>query len=187
MPRYNDDTGSDLPDIKRFITTHDEDGKATFYAPTTELEQVNLKFSDVAAMHVHYSTTEFPVRFGGDQDLNAYLNPCGPETLANKNGTVARMVDIKPGSQSPMHRTESLDYGLVLEGEIDLVLEDFETGPVRHMRRGDVSVQRGTMHAWRNTSPDKWCRMFYVLVDAELPRFGDKELKEDLGGIELPK
>ena len=46
-----------------------------------------------------------------------------------------------------MHRTVSLDYGVVLEGEVELVLDSGET---RLMKRGDVSVQRGTNHAWRN-------------------------------------
>lgn len=53
---------------------------------------------------------------------------------------------MSPGLLSPMHRTVSLDYGVVLEGEVELVLDSGET---RVLKRGDVAIQRGTCHAWR--------------------------------------
>jgi quercetin dioxygenase-like cupin family protein len=71
---------------------------------------------------------------------------------------------MPPGALSPMHRTISLDYGVVLEGEIDLILD---SGESRHMKRGDISIQRGTNHAWRNRSSTSWARMLYVLQPAE--------------------
>ena len=64
------------------------------------------------------------------------------------------------GSHAMMHRTETVDYGIVLEGEIVLVLEETET----LLRAGDVVVQFGTNHAWSNRS-GKRCRMAFVLVD----------------------
>ena len=59
-----------------------------------------------------------------------------------------------------MHRTETLDYGIVLEGEIYLVLDDSET----LLKPGDVVIQRGTNHAWSNRS-DRVCRMAFILLD----------------------
>jgi uncharacterized cupin superfamily protein len=59
-----------------------------------------------------------------------------------------------------MHRTESIDYGIVIEGEMTLVLDEAEVP----LRRGSVVVQRGTNHAWANRS-GKPCRMLFVLVD----------------------
>ncbi|MFM9968605.1 MAG: cupin domain-containing protein [Burkholderiales bacterium] len=77
------------------------------------------------------------------------------------------------GGKHPfMHRTESVDYAVVLEGEITLVLDDSEVA----LSTGDVVVQRGTNHAWSNRS-DKPCRMLYVLIDG---RF-DPQLKTLLG------
>jgi quercetin dioxygenase-like cupin family protein len=172
--------------VKRFITSHNENGKAIFAA--AETEEVNLKFAkpaEIAAMHVHYATQGFPVQLNGDQDLKAFFESADLP-ISTKNGSVIRMVDIRPGEQSPMHRTQSLDYGVVLAGEVELVLEDWD-GPVRHMHVGDVSVQRGTMHAWRNASKDKWARMLYVLVPSEPLEFGGKKLDENYGGIVLPK
>lgn len=84
---------------------------------------------------------------------------------------------MAPGVISPMHRTVSLDYGIVLEGVVELVLDSGET---KVMRRGDSCIQRATNHAWRNITPDEgWARMVYVLVGAE--QQGD--LKEDLGDM----
>ena len=79
---------------------------------------------------------------------------------------------FKPGGPHPlMHRTESVDYGIVLEGEITLVLDDSEVT----VRAGDVVVQRGTNHAWSNRS-GKPCRVAFILIDGrfdEALRFSD--------------
>jgi len=77
-----------------------------------------------------------------------------------------------------MHRTVSLDYGVVIIGEVELVLDSGET---RLMKAGDVCIQRATMHAWRNTSKTEWARMLYVLQPCLPVRVGDKEMEEDYG------
>ncbi len=76
-----------------------------------------------------------------------------------------------------MHRTQSLDYGIVLEGEVEMWLDD---GTKQVMRRGDVAVQRGTSHGWRNTSATEWGRMFFVLQECERVEVGGKSLGEDV-------
>ena len=63
-----------------------------------------------------------------------------------------------------MHRTKSIDYAIVLEGEIDMLLDDSEV----HMKAGDIMVQQGTNHAWVNNS-DRNCRICFVLIDAHTP------------------
>ncbi|MFN3400357.1 MAG: cupin domain-containing protein, partial [Ferrovibrio sp.] len=69
----------------------------------------------------------------------------------------------KPGSPHPlMHRTESVDYGIVVHGEIVLVLDD---GSRTHLKAGDVVVQRGTDHAWENPSETNPARMAFILLD----------------------
>lgn len=93
------------------------------------------------------------------------------------------MVDFAPGLLSPMHRSISLDYGVVLEGEFELILDSGET---RVMRQGDVSINRGGAHTWRNTTGNGTLpgRMLYVLVDSK-PIVTDKgeELGEYLGEL----
>lgn len=86
-------------------------------------------------------------------------------------GTKIRVNEFFPGyindlgNQSPIHRTQSVDYGIVLEGEIYLVLDKSEV----LLKAGDVVVQRGTDHAWANRS-DTVCRMAFILVDGEFQK-----------------
>lgn len=82
--------------------------------------------------------------------------------LTSPGGSVFRIVDMAPGCRSPMHRTQSLDYGIVLTGEIVLELDD---GAETTLGAGDVVVQRGTVHAWINRT-DAWCRIAFVLIEA---------------------
>ena len=111
-----------------------------------------------------YTTTTFPVKVNNDADINAYKpylekNP----GLVVHGGSVCRFVDFEPhveGRPSAMHRTTSVDYGVVLEGQLELTLD---SGEQRIMNRGDVCVQRATNHAWRNTSETEWvsCRFAF--------------------------
>jgi len=71
-----------------------------------------------------------------------------------------------------MHRTESIDYGIILEGEITLILDNEETV----VRAGDVVVQRGTNHAWANRGKGV-CRIAFILVDGVF----DGELADSAG------
>jgi quercetin dioxygenase-like cupin family protein len=90
-------------------------------------------------------------------------------------------VDFAPGKDPYMHRTESLDYGVVLEGTVELSLDSGET---RIMKRGDMCVQRATNHAWKNvTENEGWARMMFVLVSSEKVVVGGKELGEELGSM----
>jgi len=67
------------------------------------------------------------------------------------------------GSRHPyMHRTETIDYGIVLEGEITLVLDEGETV----VRAGDIVIQRGTNHGWANRS-GRNCRIAFILIDGK--------------------
>ena len=100
------------------------------------------------------------------------------------DGTVIRVNEFRPGflspegRQSPMHRTETIDYGIVLEGEVVLILDDSEV----ELRVGDVVVQRGTDHAWANRS-DRVARMVFVLVDGQFA----PELASALGAEALAR
>lgn len=82
-----------------------------------------------------------------------------------KDMGVHHPVDSGGNSRHPyMHRTRSVDYAIILEGEIDMLLDDSEV----HLKTGDVVIQQGTNHAWVNQS-DRNCRMAFVLIDAKEP------------------
>jgi quercetin dioxygenase-like cupin family protein len=89
-------------------------------------------------------------------------DPAGgpPRVAPAPNGTTLRINEMPPGASSPMHRTQTVDYGIVLDGEVVLVLDDSETV----LRAGDVVVQRGTSHRWENRS-DAPARVAFILID----------------------
>jgi quercetin dioxygenase-like cupin family protein len=177
---HRDTLDNKLPAIARFITRHNDEGKAVFSNRINE----SLQWQDLpdgARFCLGFTTQKTPVEMNNDKDLSDY-----EKHLENKpgimipGGTVLRLVDMRPGALSPMHRTVSLDYGVVLEGEVELVLD---SGEVRLMKQGDVAVQRGTNHAWRNASATNWARMLYVLLESEPVKVGSQLLDEDYGGI----
>jgi quercetin dioxygenase-like cupin family protein len=176
---------SNLPPIRRLITTHDSSGKATFSNAVSD----DLEFRDLpngAKFWLAYTTKEFPVNLNQERDIEDYkLFLESPPGLVASNGTVLRFVDAPPDSLSPMHRTVSLDYGVVIEGEMELVLD---SGEVKQMKRGDVAIQRATMHAWRNPSKTEWARMMYVLQGSKAVSVDGKELGEEYGDMQgVPK
>jgi len=89
-----------------------------------------------------------------------------PFTIMPASGHLLRIIDIFPpqmgGKRTPMHRTRTLDYAVVIEGEVVLVLEDSEV----ILKASDVVVQRGTNHAWENRT-DKMARMVFFHIDAQ--------------------
>ncbi|KAK5954678.1 hypothetical protein OHC33_004402 [Knufia fluminis] len=166
-----------LPVISRFITDHNAEGQACFSNRNAEVMSW-VAINPVANFALGYTTSRFPVKFADEEDITeyeAYLKDRPGITIPG--GTVLRFVDMAPGETSPMHRTVSLDYGVVLEGEVELVLDSGET---RTLRRGDVAIQRGTKHAWKNAGAG-WCRMMYVLQESKPFKVAGKTLGEDYG------
>ncbi len=175
---------SPLPSLKRFITTNNESGKAVL---SNEIPRSATWTSagTTANFFLGYCTTSFPADLSSSADIETYKSfLSSPPGLVVHGGSVLRIVDIAPGEISPMHRTTSLDYGVVLEGNVELVLDG---GEKVVLHRGDTCVQRATNHAWRNTSETEWARMLYVLIEAKPPIVDGKVLGEDLGGMENVK
>jgi quercetin dioxygenase-like cupin family protein len=177
---------NDLPKPTTYITGHDDSsGKAIIHS-TRPAAWHSLNNNQVG-FNVIYTTSEFPPSLTADQDIATHdeLMASGKLGLVNPHGTTCRMVDFAPGGDALMHRTQSLDYGVVLEGSIELQLDSGET---RTLHRGDIAVQRATMHAWRNFSSDKWCRMLFVLQDCQPLVIAGQRLSEDISAAnsELP-
>ena len=169
---------SDLKPITRLITGHDKEGKSIISTAVNEHPQQTGVDNDSALFALSYCSEAFPVDMNDDKDIDAYKKYSSqPPGLVINSGTVLRHVDMKPGLLSPMHRTVSLDYGIVIEGEIELILD---SGERRKMVPGDIAIQRGTMHAWRNISDTKWARMLYVLQPSKPLMVGGQMLGEDL-------
>jgi mannose-6-phosphate isomerase-like protein (cupin superfamily) len=176
-----------FPSIHRVVTGHDADGKAVavFNGPLPKVEEIAAIPGTI--FHEVWSTagTPAPVDNGADPTLGPLRLPpprlgtrmrfvdIPPDTAEFLAHGASKMREafsqigdeaastVKAYSPHPlMHRTESVDYGIVIEGEITLVLDDSEI----LLKPGSVVVQRGTNHAWANRS-DRPCRMLFILVD----------------------
>ncbi|KAF7590094.1 hypothetical protein BBP40_003250 [Aspergillus hancockii] len=167
-----------FPSVTINITDHDDFGRETFL-PARQGDWQAYDNNGMA-FSVIYTTSEFPVSLNNGQDLAKHdrITASKKLGLVNPGGTVWRIVDFAPKFESMMHRTRSLDFGIVIEGMIELILA---SGEKRVLRRGDVSVQRGTNHSWRNPDPNRWCRVAYVLLDSQPVMINGEPLKEDLG------
>lgn len=172
----------DLPGITAFITGHNPtDGATTIQQRKPAL----WRPIDSGGMTFHeaYTTSEFPASLNNDVDIKSHEErvKSGKMGIVNPRGTVLRYVDFAPGFESMMHRTRSLDYGIVLEGTIELILD---SGEKQLLQRGDCCIQRGTNHAWRNPSETEWTRVVYILQDCQAVETGGQKLKEFLGRSE---
>jgi len=140
--------------VRRVITGHDASGRAIVHID--ELCR-NTFVGRPGATGINVWTTEgFPANNDGTDD--AGLRKVGTTI---PNGTIFRILEFAPGLAPRNHRTDSIDYIVVLSGEIDMELDD----SVVHIKAGDVMVQRGTNHAWANRS-SKRARVAFVLIDA---------------------
>ncbi|KAJ2978867.1 hypothetical protein NQ176_g3577 [Zarea fungicola] len=163
-----------LPPPRRVVTTHDANGKAVI----SQISQEVPRF-EIPGMHFYlgYTLGQSPAILNNDQDLVNYESQL-PHNLGISipGGTVLRVVDFLPGeAQGPMHRTKTIDFGVIIEGELELILD---SGESTVLKRGDIIVQRGTIHAWRNNSTTQVARGFFVLADAALPTINGEKLGE---------
>ena len=172
--------------IRRVVTTVDEGSKAVVLFDGDNPHRAERANGSVVS-HLLWVTNASPADISGTRDRAAATIGIAPPT----GGSAFRIVDFAPtppeieklppdtlhreiGANAPkkgepprhplMHRTRTVDYALITEGEIDMLLDDGEV----HFRAGDVLVQQGTNHAWvnRGTKP---CRIAFVLIDAREP------------------
>lgn len=189
-----------MNEIRRIVTGHDANGKAVFTDIGPLPTVVPLATIPGTVFHEIWSTRQTPAPVGNGADPTLGPLTLSPPRHGTRIRIVdipsdtedflehgaARMHDafaqigeagastVKTSSPHPlMHRTESVDYGVVLHGALTLVLDDSEV----ELHPGDIVVQRGTNHAWANRSGAP-CRMLFVLVDGQY----DPALAEALAG-----
>jgi quercetin dioxygenase-like cupin family protein len=157
---------------RRVVTGHDETGKSVFLSDGPP--PVSRAAPDGASFHELWSTPAAPAPLSATEPDPA----AGPVTVPPpEHGTKIRVNSFPPGVVSPVHRTESVDYGIVIDGEMVLVLDD---GVETTLHSGDVVIQRGTSHRWENRSGAP-AQMVFVLVDGQFTA----DLAEALGEVEL--
>ncbi|WP_137155561.1 cupin domain-containing protein [Rhizobium sp. FKL33] len=178
---------TEFPAITRVVTGHDEAGRSVIAQVGPLPTVVELAAIPGTVFHEVWSTTGAPVIVGNGEDPTTGplvlpppssgtrfrfvdIPPDTEEFLAHgaaKMGAAFTEIGdeaastVTEGSPHPlMHRTQSIDYGVVIEGEMTLVLDKGET----LLKPGSVVIQRGTNHAWANRS-GRMCRMLFVLID----------------------
>jgi quercetin dioxygenase-like cupin family protein len=183
---HNREAGSIMAGkIRRIVTGHDKEGMAVAVLDGPLQLQKRAEGVETALLWV---TDETPADMSGHKDTAERAIGVPPPP----NGSILRVVDFLPvtgevkGDNAAMakemgidvkvtgkgkhinhpfmHRTKSIDYAIVLEGEIDMLLDDTEV----HLKAGDILVQQGTNHAWVNKS-GKVCRICFVLIDGVEP------------------
>ncbi len=150
--------------LRRVVTGHDEQGRAKVIID----EQVANLFSPRpgAEYSVIWSTDSLPADNDGNDD------PTGKRIGTTiPGGSVFRVVSFGPGVTPRNHRTDSIDYAVVMAGEIDMELD----GSSVHLKAGDVLVQRGTIHNWVNRGSVP-CVIAFALVSAKPVSAGGKTL-----------
>ena len=150
--------------VRRVITGHDSSGKAV-----VKIDEVMKNVGSNrpgASSAVIWTTDTLPVNNDGQDDTS--VRKVGT-TLAG--GTVFRVVEFGPGVSPRNHRTDSIDYAVVISGRIDMDLD----GTVVTVKQGDVLVQRGTIHNWINRY-DEPCVIAFALIDAKPVEVGGKVL-----------
>jgi quercetin dioxygenase-like cupin family protein len=141
--------------IRRVVTGHDENGRAI-----VSIDEISRNVMSRRPAHqscLIWSTGSFPT------DNSSALDGGAREVAGvDSRGTVFRIIEYAPGVAPRNHRTETIDYAVVMAGEIDMEID----GASVHLKAGDVLVQRGTIHNWvnRGSAP---CVIAFVLVAAK--------------------
>jgi len=157
-----------LSKFRRVVTGHTQEGTAIYVSD--EAFETEIVPTGDAKMSLVWTTGELPADLNDDTDGRA--REAG---VTLDGGSVIRVVDMLPGATSPFHRSSSIDYGIVLSGEIELELDNKVS---KTMGPGSIIVQRGTIHLWRNPSETEMCRIVFVLTEATPFQVDGKPLED---------
>lgn len=147
--------------IRRVVTGHDKSGSAKVIIDGAA-QNVRGGSSPGQFTTLMWATDSMPCTMPVGEDAPD-MGALKLGTYPPVNGTRFMIAEYPPGNHPRMHRTETIDYIIVLDGKIDMELDE---GRMVTISKGDVMIQRGTYHAWINKY-DEVCRMAFVLIDAE--------------------
>ena len=160
-------------EVRRIVTGHDNNGRAIVASDERLAGAASPTRPGISRVEV-WSADKMPVdnSEGAAAEAQRKGFVVKHNYVGSGGGNVCRIVEFAPGGHKFMHRTETLDYAILLKGECDLELDD---GRTIRMKAGDICVQRGTMHAWVPTGPEPAVFCF-VLIDAHPAEIGRQRL-----------
>ncbi len=145
---------------RRIVTGHDDQGRAI--VTSDDVVDNGISRRPGHRSFVLWATDKVPAEHDGTEDPSDLLTT----NRSLDEGTIFRVVEYAPGVTPAPHQTHSIDYAVVVSGEIDLVLD----GQTVHLRAGDTLIQRATAHDWLNLG-DVPCVIAFCLIGA-LPQPG---------------
>jgi quercetin dioxygenase-like cupin family protein len=151
--------------VRRVVTGHDANGKAVVLKDEISSNVASRRPGQQGC--VVWTTNTSPADNTDETDRSRLQTG-----TTSSNGTVFRIVRYEPGVTPRMHRSDSIDYAVVLEGSITMQLDD---GIEVTLNAGDTLVQRGTIHNWTNKGSIA-CVVAFVLIDAKPVEIGGKKL-----------
>ena len=159
--------------VRRIVTGHDTNGKAVV-ASDERLTAVSRRIgANITGCEI-WSTDRMPVDNSAAADAAQRAGFVKRYNyVGTGQGTTIRITEWAPGHARFTHRTETVDYAILLSGEIDLELDNVETV---HLKPGDVVVQRGTIHTWVNRGSVPAVTAF-ILIDAKPAEVNGEELR----------
>jgi quercetin dioxygenase-like cupin family protein len=143
---------------RRIVTGHDGAGRSVFLSDGPLPKTFD---TGMAVFHEVWAASAVPVPINGDEPEPTERPVRIPP---DAGGVIFRLIEMPPGAVAPMHRTETVDVGIVLDGDAWLILDD---GSETRVNTGDTVVQRGTNHSWENRS-DRVVRLAFVLIDGTI-------------------
>ena len=146
-----------LPIIRRVVTAHDTSGKAIIKIDETcSHYREGRPGANICNV---WTTDSAPANNSGQSDDGKREG----KFTTIENGSIFRIIEFKPGVEERVHRTNTIDYIVVMSGEIDMELE---SGNEVHLKAGDVMVQRGTVHNWINRGSEP-CILAVILIHSK--------------------
>ncbi|KAJ7020229.1 hypothetical protein C8F04DRAFT_974546 [Mycena alexandri] len=158
--------------VRRVVTGHTSAGKSTVVADTIQ-PPTCWSPQSINPIYDVCRTGESPAVNDSEIVQGKWVDEVAQNgEHVSKEG---RVFEFSPGTVSPVHRTVSLDYGIVAKGSMVLELDD---GERITLNEGDAIVQRGTMHAWRNESTE-WARIYFVVLGAKPIEINGEKLEQE--------
>jgi quercetin dioxygenase-like cupin family protein len=145
--------------IRRVVTGHDAEGKAIITSDDVMGNVATLRSGNSNALL--WVTDDTPADIEGSEDPSTR----GMDIEPPARGSVFRMLELAPGKSAFMHRTNTIDYAVVISGKCTMLLDDEAEVD---MSAGDVMVQRATWHGWANRT-DEPCQIIFILIGSKTP------------------
>ncbi|KII93745.1 hypothetical protein PLICRDRAFT_171460 [Plicaturopsis crispa FD-325 SS-3] len=162
-----------LPDLRRIVAAHDANGIAVIQSDGAVPAETMAGNSGIRSAAIWVTQDGLPTN-DNNNSVDGATRKVEGWGIVEQNGTNLRYTDLAPGASTPMHRTSSMDYNILVHGSITLITDDGAETTLS--TPGDTVIQKGNMHAWRNPGTE-WARWVAVILPAIPVTVGERTLE----------